>query len=198
MGWFSSNEKSAAAVNPVNPDITQYRGSGAEQDRYGDHFSKVGEKAGEKIREKVHDITHSRGSGAEQDRLGQHLGVGQSGYNAAKQEAQYAKQETQYGFNKVKSEAESGYNKAKSAAERALHASGSGAEQDRFGSHLSTGGLDPVRSAALDIIGHGGDVSKAGWYGLGHDGWERAKFLAAQKGTTGSEQVLNAEPLQLP
>jgi hypothetical protein len=173
MGWFSSNEKSAAATHPINPDVTTLRGSGAEQDRYGEHFSQIGHQAGEKIREGIHDLTHARGSGAEQDRYGQHLGIGQSGYNAAKAEAQ------------------SGYDKAKSLAERALHAKGDGAEQDRYGAHFSTGGLDPVRAAALDIISSKGDVGAASRHGLGHDGWERAKILAAQKGT-GAEQVQEA------
>ncbi|KAF1364171.1 hypothetical protein EJ07DRAFT_100636 [Lizonia empirigonia] len=157
MGWFSSDEKSAAATHPINPDITTSRLSGAEQDRYGEHFSQIGQQAGEKIREGIHDITHARGSGAEQDRFGQHLGVGQSGYNAAK----------------------------------ALYAKGNGAEQERYGAHF--GGLfDPVRASALSIISSGGDTSKADYHWLGHDGRERAKFLAAQKGTTGSEQVRKA------
>ncbi|KZM21324.1 uncharacterized protein EKO05_0008881 [Ascochyta rabiei] len=180
MGWFSSDEKSVLATHPVNPDVTTSRLSGAEQDRYGEHFSQIGQQAGEKIREGIHDITHARGSGAEQDRFGQHLGVGQSGYNAAKAEAQS-------GYNKAKAEAQSGYDKAKSVAERALHAKGNGAEQDRYAAHF--GGLfDPVRASALSIISSGGDVSKANYHWLGHDGRERAKFLAAQKGTTGSEQ----------
>jgi hypothetical protein len=195
MGWFSSNEKSAAATHPVNPDVTTSRLSGAEQDRYGEHFSQIGQQAGEKIREGIHDITHARGSGAEQDRYGQHLGIGQSGYNTAKAEAQQgynaAKSEAQSGYNKAKAEAQSGYDKAKSAAERALYAKGNGAEQDRYAAHFE-GAFDPVRAAALSIISSGGNASKAKSHGLGHDGWERAKFLAAQKGTTGSEQVHKA------
>ncbi|KAF2627014.1 hypothetical protein BU25DRAFT_411119 [Macroventuria anomochaeta] len=181
MGWFSSSdEKSALKANPVNPDVTTSRLSGAEQDRYGEHFSQIGHQAGEKIREGIHDITHARGSAAEQDRYGQHLAPGQSGYNAVKNEAQY-------GYNKAKAEAQSGYDQAKSYANRALHAKGDGAEQDRYGAHF--GGLfDPVRAAALSIVSSGGDTSKANYHWLGHDGRERAKFLAAQKGTTGSEQ----------
>ena len=185
MGWFSSNEKSAAASNPINPDVTTSRLSGAEQDRYGEHFSQIGQQAGERIREGIHDIAHARGSGAEQDRYGQHLSVGQSGYNAAKAEAQS-------GYNKAKAEAQYGYEKAKSVAENALHAKGNGAEQDRYGAHF--GGLfDPVRAAALSIISSGGDTNKANYHWLGHDGRERAKFLAAQKGTTGSEQVYTSK-----
>lgn len=181
MGWFSSNEKSYAETHPVNPDVTTSRLSGAEQDRYGEHFSQIGQQAGDKIREGINDLTHARGSGAEQDRFGQHLAPGQSGYNAVKSEAQSA-------YNKAKSEAQSGYEKAKSAGERALHAKGTGAEQDRYAAHF--GGLfDPVRASALSIIKSGGDTSKADYHWLGYDGRERAKFLAAQKGTTGSEQV---------
>jgi hypothetical protein len=160
MGWFSnSTEKSTLATHPVNPDITTQYGSGAEQDRYGQHFGAAGERIAEKVKDGLDDVLHARGSGAEQDRFGQHLGVGSSGYD-----------------------------KAKDAASRALHAQGNGAEQDRYGAHFSTGGRDPVRAAALDIISAGGDAKKAGWHGLGHDGWERAKILATQKGT-GAEQV---------
>jgi hypothetical protein len=197
MGWFSSTEKSAAEANPVNPDITRSRLSGAEQDRYGEHFSQIGHQAGEKIRESIHEINaHARGSGAEQDRYGAHFTTGQSGYNAAKNEAQYgynkAKDEAQYGYNKVKAEAQSGYDQAKSYANKTLHAGGSGAEQDRYGAHFGGQLFDPVRAAALSIISSGGDTSKANYHWLGHDGRERAKFLAAQKGTTGSEQVHEA------
>ncbi|KAF3003079.1 hypothetical protein E8E13_007676 [Curvularia kusanoi] len=181
MGWFSSDEKSVLKANPVNPDVTTSARSGAEQDRYGEHFSQIGHQAGEKIREGISDITNSRGSGAEQDRYGQHLGIGQSGYNAAKDEARY-------GYNKAKSEAKSGYEQAKSYASRAVHASGDGAEQDRYGNYFGKQLFDPVRATALSIIGHGGDTSKADYHWLGYDGRERAKFLAAQKGTTGSEQ----------
>lgn len=186
MGWFSSDEKSAAKANPVNPDVTTSARSGAEQDRYGEHFSQIGHQAGEKIRESIHDINaHARGSGAEQDRYGQHFSVGQSGYSAAKNDAQY-------GYNKAKAEAQSGYDQAKSYANRALHASGSGAEQDRYGAHFGGQLFDPVRAAALSIVSAGGDTNKANYHWLGYDGRERAKFLAAQKGTTGSEQVHQA------
>lgn len=186
MGWFSSDEKSAAKANPINPDITTSARSGAEQDRYGEHFSQIGHQAGEKIREGIHEINaHARGSGAEQDRYAQHLSIGQSGYDAAKNEAQY-------GYNKAKAEAQSGYDQAKSYANRTLHASGSGAEQDRYGSHFGGQLFDPVRAAALSIVSSGGDTGKANYHWLGHDGRERAKFLAAQKGTTGSEQVYQA------
>lgn len=183
MGWFSSDEKSVLKANPVNPDVTTSARSGAEQDRYGEHFSQIGHQAGEKIREGISEINaHARGSGAEQDRYGQHLSIGQSGYNAAKNEAQY-------GYNKAKAEAQSGYDQAKSYANKALHASGSGAEQDRYGAHFGGQLFDPVRATALSIISKGGDTNKADYHWLGHDGRERAKFLAAQKGTTGSEQV---------
>ncbi|KAJ4989006.1 hypothetical protein SVAN01_05444 [Stagonosporopsis vannaccii] len=182
MGWFSSDEKSVLKANPINPDVTTSARSGAEQDRYGEHFSQIGHQAGEKIREGIHEINaHARGSGAEQDRYAQHLSIGQAGYNAAKNDAQY-------GYNKAKAEAQSGYEQAKSYANKTLHASGSGAEQDRYGAHFGGQLFDPVRAAALSIISSGGDTGKADYHWLGHDGRERAKFLAAQKGTTGSEQ----------
>jgi hypothetical protein len=181
MGWFSSDEKSVLQTHPVNPDITTSARSGAEQDRYGEHFSQIGQRAGEKIREGISDITDARGSGAEQDRYGQHLGVGRD-----------VKDDARYGYNKAKEEAKYGYEKAKSYANQAVHASGSGAEQDRYGAHFSGQLFDPVRAAALNIISHGGDTGKANYHGLGYDGRERAKFLAAQKGTTGSEQVRGA------
>ncbi|KAF3050861.1 hypothetical protein E8E11_009865 [Didymella keratinophila] len=182
MGWFSSDEKSALKANPVNPDVTTSARSGAEQDRYGEHFSQIGHQAGEKIREGIHDLNaRATGSGAEQDRYGQHFAPGQSGYQAAKNEAQY-------GYQKAKSEAQSAYDQAKSYGNKALHASGSGAEQDRYGNYFGGQLFDPVRAATLSIISHGGNTGKADYHWLGHDGRERAKFLAAQKGTTGSEQ----------
>lgn len=183
MGWFSSDEKSVLKANPVNPDVTTSARSGAEQDRYGEHFSQIGHQAGEKIREGIKDLNvRATGSGAEQDRFGQHFAPGQSGYQAAKNEAQY-------GYQKAKSEAQSAYDQAKSYGNKALHASGSGAEQDRYGNYFGGQLFDPVRAAALSIISHGGNTGKADYHWLGYDGRERAKFLAAQKGTTGSEQV---------
>lgn len=67
MGLFgSSTEKSPLATHPVNVDVTKQYGSGAEQDRFGQHFSDVGSKVGEKIKDGLYDLASAKGSGAEQ------------------------------------------------------------------------------------------------------------------------------------
>ena len=44
----------------------------------------------------------------------------------------------------------------------------------------------------MSIIKKGGDLGSASRHGLGYDGWERAKILAAYKGS-GSEQVCEGD-----
>ena len=118
----------------------------------------------------------------------------QRGYNQAKVSAEkgydQAKTKAEKGYNQAKATAEEGYERAKATIDKALNAKGSGAEQDLYGSHFDYSSLDlaPVTQATLSIVKKGGDLGSASRHGLGHDGWERAKILAAYKGS-GAEQV---------
>ncbi|CAF9922431.1 MAG: hypothetical protein GOMPHAMPRED_002549 [Gomphillus americanus] len=179
MSWFSSKtEKSALASNPVNLDVTKQYGSGAEQDRYGAHF---GAESSDKVREAAR-------SGYDQAK-----DAAQKGYNQAKVSAErgydQAKAKAEKGYSQAKATAEEGYERAKESIDKALNAKGSGAEQDLYGSHFDYNSLDlgPVTRATMSIIKKGGDLGSASRHGLGYDGWERAKILAAYKGS-GSEQ----------
>ncbi|KAL6707084.1 hypothetical protein ACN47E_004836 [Coniothyrium glycines] len=162
MGWFSSpTEKPVSERYPNNPDITTQRGSGAEQDRYGQHFgasTEAIERGINKGVDKVKDLASTRGSGAEQDRYGEHLAIGDRGYN-----------------------------KLKGAAKDAARYKGDGAEQDRYAAHFSPAlhNLDAqvVRRAAARIAAQG---EKASYLGLGYDGQQRAKLLAGSG--VGAEQ----------
>lgn len=99
MGLFSSStEKSVTERLPNNPDITKQYGSGAEQDRYGQHFAQSTEKINEGINKGVDkvrgyaqdakgyakdaaqdakgyakDAAKYKGNGAEQDRYSSHF-----------------------------------------------------------------------------------------------------------------------------
>lgn len=81
MGLFSSStEKSVLERYPQNPDITSQRGSGAEQDRYGQHFAQSTDKINEginkgvdKIKSAASQAAHYQGDGAEQDRYNTHF-----------------------------------------------------------------------------------------------------------------------------
>lgn len=73
MGLFtSSTEKSALSSNPVNPDITKQYGSGAEQDRYGSHFTVPSETIDKGVN-KLKEAASYKGDGAEQDRYNAHF-----------------------------------------------------------------------------------------------------------------------------
>ena len=119
--------------------------------------------------------------------------------NAAYSEYDQLKGTARKEYDQARDAAERGYEKAKDAVDRALRAKGNGAEQDRFGSHFDYTSLDvkPVTRAALSIIGKGGNLQAASRHGLGHDGWERAKYLAAYKGH-GSEQVMSYSRFSAP
>lgn len=162
MGWFSSStEKDPLARNPVNPDVTTQYGSGAEQDRYGQHFSVPADALNRGV-DKIKNIAHTPGSGAEQDRYNDKFSVGSKGYDKLK---------------------DAGY-----AAKDAAKYKGDGAEQDRYNTHFSPAlhSLDAqkVKEAARNIAVKG---KEAGSYGLGYDGQQRAKLLAGSG--TGAEQV---------
>ena len=149
MGWFSSDtEKSVLATHPVNLDVTKQYGSGAEQDRLGQHMSGVGSKVGEKIKDGLHDIATAKGSGAEQvngnlnwgytevlniiqDRYGAHFGLGEpeqvraaarSGYEKTKETATSAYEKTKNAayseYDHLKGTAKREYDQAKDATER--------------------------------------------------------------------------------
>lgn len=90
MGWFSSDEKSAAATHPVNLDVTTKHGSAAEQDRYGQHFGASTDairRGVDKGLDKLQQAALAKGEGAEQDRYSEHLSIGDRGYNAMKDAA---------------------------------------------------------------------------------------------------------------
>ena len=88
MGWFSSStEKPVTERFPNNIDVTSQRGSGAEQDRYGQHFSipsekvergidkakEVGERGYEKVQQAGKRAVKYQAAGAEQDRYAAHF-----------------------------------------------------------------------------------------------------------------------------
>lgn len=65
---------------PNNPDITKQHGSGAEQDRYGQHFAQSTDKINEginrgvdKVKGLAKDAAQYKGDGAEQDRYSTHF-----------------------------------------------------------------------------------------------------------------------------
>lgn len=66
---FFGNTKNESTTKPG--DITDKYGSGAEQDRYGGHFS-MGSNATEHIKQAA---TEFKGMGAEQDRYQSHFGL---------------------------------------------------------------------------------------------------------------------------
>lgn len=150
MGWFgSSTEKPAIERYPVNIDVTSQRGSGAEQDRYGQHFSQTAEAVERGVNrgiEQVKKAVHAKGEGAEQDRYNAHLSIGDEGYKTLKKAAQYQ---------------------------------GDGAEQDRyaarFSPYLHNYDAQTVRRVAAAIAAKG---PQAGFSGLGYDGQQRARLLA--------------------
>ncbi|KAF1844854.1 uncharacterized protein K460DRAFT_394650 [Cucurbitaria berberidis CBS 394.84] len=182
MGLFSSStEKSTLARNPVNPDITTQSGSGAEQDRYGAHFS-VPKDALSKGVDKLRDAALTKGEGAEQDRYNEHLGVGNRGYDKLKDAAKYrgdGAEQDRYNTHfspalhsldaqKVKHAAQSIVTKGNAASyhglgydgqQRAklLAGSGTGAEQDRYGSRFGLS-QDTVASAAQKVKDGAKDV----------------------------------------
>jgi hypothetical protein len=164
MGWFSSStEKPVSERYPVNPDITSQKGSGAEQDRYGQHFGASTDAIERGINrgvDKLKEAASASGSGAEQDRYSEHLSIGDRGYN-----------------------------KLKGAAKDAANYKGDGAEQDRYYSHFSPmlHNLDAqiVKRAAAGIAAKG--ETQASYHGLGYDGQQRAKMMAGSG--VGAEQV---------
>ncbi|KAH7348167.1 hypothetical protein BKA66DRAFT_447368 [Pyrenochaeta sp. MPI-SDFR-AT-0127] len=182
MGLFSSStEKSTLARNPVNPDITSQSGSGAEQDRYGSHFS-VPTDALNKGVDKLREAALAKGEGAEQDRYNAHLGVGSKGYDKLK-EAARAKgdgaEQDRYNAHfspalhsldaqRVKEAAQSIVTKGNAASShglgydgqqraKLLAGSGTGAEQDRYGAHFSLD-KDTLASAAQRVQDGAKDV----------------------------------------
>ncbi|RYO31448.1 hypothetical protein AA0113_g10758 [Alternaria arborescens] len=158
MGWFSSDEKSAAATHPVNLDVTTKHGSAAEQDRYGQHFGASTDairRGVDKGLDKLQRAALAKGEGAEQDRYSEHLSIGDRGYNAMKDAAKYK---------------------------------GDGAEQDRYNAHFSPAlhSIDAAKAvqAAGSVAANGEKNAK--YFGLGYDGQQRAKLLAG--GGMGAEQ----------
>ncbi|EUC38464.1 hypothetical protein COCVIDRAFT_85435 [Bipolaris victoriae FI3] len=148
MGWFSSDEKSVLATHPVNPDVTTKSGSGAEQDRYAQHFSSDAIKRGvDRGLDKLQNAANAAGSGAEQDRYASHLSIGDRGYRAIKEAAKYQGDGAE----------QDRYNAHFSPA---LHS------------------FDAVKAvqAAGSVVANG--EKNASWYGLGYDGRQRAKLMA--------------------
>jgi hypothetical protein len=163
MGWFSSDEKSAAATHPVNLDVTKAHGSAAEQDRYGQHFASSTDAirgAVDKGMNKLQQSAYMQGSGAEQDRYSEHLSIGDRGYQALRDAAHYK---------------------------------GEGAEQDRYYAHFSPAAhsIDAKKAvqAATSVAVKGEKDAK--YFGLGYDGQQRAKLLAGSG--TGAEQVCQGQ-----
>ncbi|OAL55317.1 hypothetical protein IQ07DRAFT_582817 [Pyrenochaeta sp. DS3sAY3a] len=154
MGLFtSSTEKGALGQNPVNPDITKQYGSGAEQDRYGSHFTVPSETIDRGVN-KLKEVASYKGDGAEQDRYGAHFSPALHSLDAQKVPAAAASiaakgnEADTYGL---------GYDGQQRA--KLLAGSGTGAEQDRLGGHF---GLDKdtvanaaqrVQDGARDLLG---------------------------------------------
>jgi hypothetical protein len=126
FGFGKSNKSDPPAAGAGTGDFA----SGAEQDRYGSHFT-VGDAAVDKVKDAAKRAANYKGEGAEQDRYGAHF----AGFGLDQQKVQQAVQSI-------------------------INARGAGAEQDRY----------------------------AGHFGLGFDGLERARRIAATQGV-GAEQV---------
>lgn len=130
MGLFtSSTEKSAAAQNPTNPDVTSQYGSGAEQDRYGAHF-RVPSDAIDKGVDRLKEAASYKGDGAEQDRYNAHFSPALHSLDAQKVPAAAAS------FATKGNEADThglGYDGQQRA--KMLAGSGTGAEQVRLYGH---------------------------------------------------------------
>ncbi|KAF2870605.1 hypothetical protein BDV95DRAFT_574210 [Massariosphaeria phaeospora] len=141
---------------------------------------------------KPSDVAPKLGSGAEQDRLGSHFSFGSSSNGGLGEATEHAARK-----------ASSMGHEAKDATKRALDARGNGAEQDRYGGHFTTrgswsgfGGPDPVQTAVQGIQNAKDKATGYnGWFGLGHDGQQRVKYLA-MKGD-GGEQVSRRRPTSL-
>ncbi|KAH8716918.1 hypothetical protein GQ44DRAFT_624618 [Phaeosphaeriaceae sp. PMI808] len=149
MGLFSnSTEKSAMAQNPVNPDITKQYGSGAEQDRYGSHFSTSTSDIGQSINQgvdKVKEAALTKGEGAEQDKYQTHFSPAAHGTDAhSVQQATQSLIDKASGSAKTSSSFGLGFDGQQRAGLLA-GGNGSGAEQfltclqDQYGGHF---GLD--------------------------------------------------------
>ncbi|KAF2128952.1 hypothetical protein P153DRAFT_357439 [Dothidotthia symphoricarpi CBS 119687] len=147
MGFFSSNEKSAAATHPVNLDVTSQSGSGAEQDRYGAHFGASTDKlkeVGNKGLDKLKQAALAKGEGAEQDRYASHFSHPKVGVL----DTQKVTKAVESFLSGGKSNHGLGYDGQQRV--RLLAAKGTGSEQDRFGAHFGPG-RDAVVNAAQSI-----------------------------------------------
>merc|ERR1712137_46954 len=135
MGWFSSDEKSAAATHPVNLDVTTKHGSAAEQDRYGQHFGASTDairRGVDKGLDKLQQAALAKGDGAEQDRYNAHFSPALHSIDAAKA-VQAAGSVAANGEKNAKYFG-LGYDGQQRA--KLLAGGGMGAEQDRLGSHF--------------------------------------------------------------
>ena len=162
MGWFSSStEKPVTERFPNNIDVTSQHGSGAEQDRYGQHFSIPSEKVERGI-DKVKE-------------------AGERGYDKVKDASER-------GYDKMKDAGERGYEKVQQAGKKAVNYQGAGAEQDSYAAHFSPylHNMDArtVKAVAASIAVNG---NQASFRGLGYDGQQRATLMAGSG--TGAEQV---------
>ncbi|CAI6327522.1 unnamed protein product [Periconia digitata] len=104
--------------------------------------------------------TPSTGPGAEQERYASHFSIGKEGLE-----------------------------QVKDAASKAANYKGEGAEQDRYAAHFSPN-HHAVAEAAAGLLKAKASGKEPSWpisYGLGFDGWERAKRMALLKGD-GAEQ----------
>jgi hypothetical protein len=137
MGFFSSStEKSTPAQYPVNPDITRQSGSGAEQDRYGSHFSASTERIERGINQgmdKLKEAAKTKGQGAEQDRYNAHFSPVAHGYGMDAKQVQKAAESVANkakGATKTSSNFGLGYD-GQRMAKLLAGGNGSGAEQVR-------------------------------------------------------------------
>ncbi|KAF2855215.1 hypothetical protein T440DRAFT_464506 [Plenodomus tracheiphilus IPT5] len=168
MGLFSSStEKSVLERYPNNPDITKQSGSGAEQDRYGQHFAQSTDKINEGINKGVDkvkgyaqdakgyakDAAQYKGDGAEQDRYNAHFSPSLHSLDAklvGKAAASYAaKGPSQASYHGL------GYDGQQRA--KLLAGSGAGAEQDRLAQHFALN-RDAVVAAAQRLKDGAKDV----------------------------------------
>lgn len=171
MGWFSSStEKPVTERFPNNIDVTSQRGSGAEQDRYGQHFSIPSEKVErgidkvkeasergydrlkdasergyEKVQQAGKNAVNYQGAGAEQDRYAAYFSPYLHNMDARTVKAvaaSIAVQGSQASFRGL------GYDGQQRA--KLMAGSGTGAEQERLGAHF---GLtkDAVAAAAQKL-----------------------------------------------
>ncbi|KAF2197400.1 hypothetical protein GQ43DRAFT_435185 [Delitschia confertaspora ATCC 74209] len=164
MSWFSSKKTGVATTDPSAPNSTS--GSGAEQDRFGSHFSSPNPQstisdlkssaqdlkasAKDHLKSAVSSAAAYNGAGAEQDRFGKHWSL-DAGEVRVKDAAKAILKKQGTGSEQDRlglhfGMGSDGWARAKHIVASSAQTQGMGAEQDRYASHF---GLDPNMISAI-------------------------------------------------